>query len=151
MQQIISCLNSSLSLQEAKCGFVIILMAIYWCTECLPLAVTALLPVIFYPMLGIMDAPEVFPFSAFIQKDYVTYSNMSLSKIQPFLFVHPPVGLCAVPERLQHVIYRWAVGCYCCREVEATQEDCPLCPACSWGEAITVRLILYSLTLTHCR
>ncbi|XP_074536333.1 solute carrier family 13 member 2-like [Halichoeres trimaculatus] len=45
--------------QEAKCGFVIILMALYWCTECLPLAVTALLPVIFYPMLGIMDAPEV--------------------------------------------------------------------------------------------
>nr|XP_020495035.1 solute carrier family 13 member 2-like [Labrus bergylta] len=45
--------------QEAKCGFVIILMALYWCTECLPLAVTALLPVILYPMLGIMQATEV--------------------------------------------------------------------------------------------
>lgn len=44
---------------EAKCGFVIILMALYWCTECLPLAVTALLPVVLYPMLGIMQASEV--------------------------------------------------------------------------------------------
>ncbi|XP_041664797.1 solute carrier family 13 member 2-like [Cheilinus undulatus] len=44
---------------EAKCGFVIIVMALYWCTECLPLAVTALLPVVLYPMLGIMQASEV--------------------------------------------------------------------------------------------
>ncbi|KAG7478813.1 solute carrier family 13 member 2 isoform X2 [Solea senegalensis] len=34
-------------------------MALYWCTECIPLAVTALLPVILYPMMGIMEASEV--------------------------------------------------------------------------------------------
>ncbi|KAM3875246.1 solute carrier family 13 member 2-like [Diretmus argenteus] len=44
---------------EAKCGFVIIVMALYWCTECIPLAVTALLPVIFFPMMGIMESGEV--------------------------------------------------------------------------------------------
>ncbi|XP_019943915.2 solute carrier family 13 member 2-like [Paralichthys olivaceus] len=44
---------------EAKCGYVIILMALYWCTECIPLAVTALLPVILYPMMGIMASGEV--------------------------------------------------------------------------------------------
>ncbi|XP_071352372.1 solute carrier family 13 member 2-like [Trachinotus anak] len=44
---------------EAKCGFVIILMALYWCTECIPLAVTALLPVILFPMMGIMESGEV--------------------------------------------------------------------------------------------
>ncbi|XP_069545729.1 solute carrier family 13 member 2-like [Brachyistius frenatus] len=44
---------------EAKCGFVIILMALYWCTECIPLAVTALLPVILFPMMGIMESNEV--------------------------------------------------------------------------------------------
>lgn len=49
-----------LSLQEAKCGFAIILMALYWCTECIPLAVTALLPVILFPMMGIMESSEVF-------------------------------------------------------------------------------------------
>uniref|UniRef100_A0A8C9VFX0 Solute carrier family 13 member 2 n=1 Tax=Scleropages formosus TaxID=113540 RepID=A0A8C9VFX0_SCLFO len=46
-------------LQEAKCGFVIILMALYWCTECLPLAITALLPIILFPMMGILEASEV--------------------------------------------------------------------------------------------
>ncbi|KAJ8392160.1 hypothetical protein AAFF_G00079660 [Aldrovandia affinis] len=44
---------------EASCGFVIILMALYWCTECIPLAVTALLPVILFPMMGIMESSEV--------------------------------------------------------------------------------------------
>nr|XP_023685087.1 solute carrier family 13 member 5-like isoform X1 [Paramormyrops kingsleyae] len=44
---------------EAKCGFVIILMSLYWCTECMPLAVTALLPVILFPAMGIMVSEEV--------------------------------------------------------------------------------------------
>ncbi|XP_076137615.1 solute carrier family 13 member 2-like isoform X1 [Alosa pseudoharengus] len=44
---------------EAKCGFAIILMALYWCTECIPLAVTALLPVILFPLMGIMQGSEV--------------------------------------------------------------------------------------------
>lgn len=48
-----------LPLQEAKCGYAIILMALYWCTECIPLAVTALLPVILFPMMGILESTEV--------------------------------------------------------------------------------------------
>lgn len=34
-------------------------MALFWCTEALPLPVTALFPIILYPMMGIMDASEV--------------------------------------------------------------------------------------------
>uniref|UniRef100_A0A8C7FIU1 Solute carrier family 13 member 2 n=1 Tax=Oncorhynchus kisutch TaxID=8019 RepID=A0A8C7FIU1_ONCKI len=34
-------------------------MALYWCTECMPLAVTGLLPVILFPMMGIMESSEV--------------------------------------------------------------------------------------------
>ncbi|KAJ7996112.1 hypothetical protein DPEC_G00233700 [Dallia pectoralis] len=44
---------------EAKCGYVIILMALYWCTECMPLAVTALLPVVLFPLMGIMESGAV--------------------------------------------------------------------------------------------
>ncbi|XP_036379559.1 solute carrier family 13 member 5-like [Megalops cyprinoides] len=44
---------------EAGCAYVIALMAVYWCTEVLPLAVTALLPVLLFPMFGIMQSKEV--------------------------------------------------------------------------------------------
>ncbi|NXK49377.1 S13A2 protein, partial [Chauna torquata] len=45
--------------QEARCGYVIILMALLWCTEALPLAVTALFPVLLFPLLNIMDSTTV--------------------------------------------------------------------------------------------
>ncbi|XP_075445388.1 solute carrier family 13 member 2-like [Ascaphus truei] len=45
--------------KEASCAFVIIIMAFFWCTEALPLAVTALFPVLLFPMMGIMDSTAV--------------------------------------------------------------------------------------------
>ena len=45
--------------QEAKCGFVILLMAIYWVTEALPLPVTALIPVVLLPLLKLMTTDDV--------------------------------------------------------------------------------------------
>uniref|UniRef100_UPI0037E9933A solute carrier family 13 member 2 n=1 Tax=Semicossyphus pulcher TaxID=241346 RepID=UPI0037E9933A len=44
-------------------------MALYWCTECMPLAVTALLPIVLFPMMGIMKAGEV-------SIEYLKDSNM---------------------------------------------------------------------------
>lgn len=46
-------------IQEAECAYVIILMAVYWCTEVLPLAVTALLPALLFPLFGIMQSKDV--------------------------------------------------------------------------------------------
>ncbi|XP_066501794.1 solute carrier family 13 member 5a [Hoplias malabaricus] len=43
----------------ASCAYVIGLMAMYWCTEVLPLAVTALLPVVLFPLFGIMESKDV--------------------------------------------------------------------------------------------
>ncbi|XP_055476361.1 solute carrier family 13 member 2 isoform X2 [Psammomys obesus] len=45
--------------KEAYCAYSIILMALLWCTEALPLAVTAMFPIILFPLMGIMDASEV--------------------------------------------------------------------------------------------
>ncbi|XP_051719944.1 Na(+)/citrate cotransporter isoform X1 [Ctenopharyngodon idella] len=45
--------------REASCAYVIILMAVYWCTEALPLAVTSLLPAVLFPMFGIMQSKMV--------------------------------------------------------------------------------------------
>ncbi|XP_069802195.1 Na(+)/citrate cotransporter [Dendropsophus ebraccatus] len=44
---------------EASCAFSIILMAVFWCTEVIPLAVTALLPVLLFPMFGILESKQV--------------------------------------------------------------------------------------------
>ncbi|KAM4546049.1 solute carrier family 13 member 2 [Odontesthes bonariensis] len=44
-------------------------MALYWCTECMPLAVTALLPVVLFPAMGIMKAGDV-------SIEYLKDSNM---------------------------------------------------------------------------
>lgn len=54
------CLNmSSIILQEAKCAYMIIIMAVYWCTEVIPLAVTSLMPVVFFPLLGVLSSKSV--------------------------------------------------------------------------------------------
>lgn len=41
--------------QEGRCAYVILIMAFYWMTEVLPLAITALLPVVLFPALGVMN------------------------------------------------------------------------------------------------
>ncbi|XP_036454642.1 solute carrier family 13 member 5 [Colossoma macropomum] len=45
--------------REASCAFVILMMAVFWCTEALPLAVTALLPALLFPLFGIMQSKQV--------------------------------------------------------------------------------------------
>ncbi|XP_008048067.1 solute carrier family 13 member 5 isoform X4 [Carlito syrichta] len=42
-----------------RCAYVIILMATYWCTEVIPLAVTAIMPVLLFPLLQILDSKQV--------------------------------------------------------------------------------------------
>ncbi|XP_078278781.1 Na(+)/citrate cotransporter-like isoform X2 [Rhinoraja longicauda] len=55
--------------KEAYCGFIVLLMAVYWCTEVIPLAVTAMLPILLFPMFGIMTSKEVC-------KQYMKDTNM---------------------------------------------------------------------------
>uniref|UniRef100_A0A8C3T280 Solute carrier family 13 member 2 n=1 Tax=Chelydra serpentina TaxID=8475 RepID=A0A8C3T280_CHESE len=47
------------ALPQARCGYVIILMALFWCLEVLPLGVTALFPVVLFPLMNIMDSTKV--------------------------------------------------------------------------------------------
>lgn len=44
---------------EARCGYVVLLMAVYWMTEAMPLAITSLLPIVGFPLLGIMSTGEL--------------------------------------------------------------------------------------------
>uniref|UniRef100_A0A8C7X912 Solute carrier family 13 member 1 n=1 Tax=Oryzias sinensis TaxID=183150 RepID=A0A8C7X912_9TELE len=44
---------------EAECAFVMLLMAVYWVTEILPLSITAMLPAVLFPLFGIMKSSDV--------------------------------------------------------------------------------------------
>ncbi|CAL1533769.1 unnamed protein product [Lymnaea stagnalis] len=44
--------------RQARCGYTIAVMAVFWTTEVLPIAVTSLIPVVFLPALGVMSARE---------------------------------------------------------------------------------------------
>ncbi|XP_025089959.1 solute carrier family 13 member 5-like [Pomacea canaliculata] len=44
---------------ETRCAYVVIAMAILWVTEAIPIPVTALLPVILFPVMGVLTAVDV--------------------------------------------------------------------------------------------
>ncbi|MCJ8735978.1 hypothetical protein PDJAM_G00253640 [Pangasius djambal] len=43
----------------AQCAYTLVLMAVFWMTEALPLSVTALLPALLFPLFGIMKSSAV--------------------------------------------------------------------------------------------
>uniref|UniRef100_A0A3Q2FNW7 Solute carrier family 13 member 1 n=1 Tax=Cyprinodon variegatus TaxID=28743 RepID=A0A3Q2FNW7_CYPVA len=45
--------------KEAECAFVLLLMAVFWMTEVIPLSMTAMLPAILFPAFGIMKSSHV--------------------------------------------------------------------------------------------
>ncbi|KAK7087215.1 hypothetical protein V1264_021291 [Littorina saxatilis] len=42
-----------------RCAYVLVSMALLWATEALPIPVTALVPVVMFPALGVLEAPQV--------------------------------------------------------------------------------------------
>uniref|UniRef100_A0A3Q2XS08 Solute carrier family 13 member 1 n=1 Tax=Hippocampus comes TaxID=109280 RepID=A0A3Q2XS08_HIPCM len=45
--------------KESYCAFVLLLMAIFWTTEVIPLPITAMFPAILFPAFGIMTSSQV--------------------------------------------------------------------------------------------
>ncbi|NWX25362.1 S13A1 protein, partial [Notiomystis cincta] len=45
--------------KEAECAYTLFVVAIFWLTEALPLAVSALLPAFMFPLFGIMESKQV--------------------------------------------------------------------------------------------
>ncbi|KAM5305267.1 Na(+)/dicarboxylate cotransporter 3 isoform 1-T1 [Glossophaga mutica] len=68
----------TLPLKEGRCLFVILLMAVYWCTEALPLSVTALLPITLFPLLGILQSSVVCP-QYFLDTNFLFLSGLIMA------------------------------------------------------------------------
>ncbi|OAD57864.1 Protein I'm not dead yet [Eufriesea mexicana] len=43
---------------ETRCAYIILLMAGYWITECFPMAVTSLIPVVLFPAFGLLSTSD---------------------------------------------------------------------------------------------
>ncbi|KAG7463332.1 solute carrier family 13 member 3 [Solea senegalensis] len=64
--------------KEGKCLYVVVLMAMFWCTEALPLAVTAMLPICLFPTLGILSSKTLCP-QYFLETNFLFLSGLVLA------------------------------------------------------------------------
>lgn len=48
-------------LQETACAYVLIVTAVYWVSEAVPLGAAALVPAFLYPFFGVLRSSEVRP------------------------------------------------------------------------------------------
>ncbi|CAF2992535.1 unnamed protein product [Rotaria socialis] len=77
---------------QARCGYIVIILTIYWVFEAIPLPVTSLLPLALFPMAGILTAERVAPHYF---KDIITlfFGSMALAYAVESVNLHRRIAL----------------------------------------------------------
>ncbi|CAF3538017.1 unnamed protein product [Rotaria sp. Silwood1] len=77
---------------QARCGYIVIILTIYWVFEAIPLPVTSLLPLALFPMAGVLTAERVAPHYF---KDIITlfFGSMSLAYAVESVNLHRRIAL----------------------------------------------------------
>lgn len=69
------------SLQEASCAYVLIVTAVYWVSEAVPLGAAALVPAFLYPLFGVMKSSEVRPVCTFLSFNILTHTYLNKTNL----------------------------------------------------------------------
>ncbi|CAF1200301.1 unnamed protein product [Adineta steineri] len=77
---------------QARCGYIVLILTIYWVFEAIPLPVTSLLPLALFPMAGILPAEIVAPHYF---KDIITlfFGSMALAFAVESVNLHRRIAL----------------------------------------------------------
>jgi len=75
-----------------RTAWVMALMAVYWCCEALPIAVTSLLPLVLFPLLGVLPADRVSR-NYFKDKNFLFFGGLVVAAALEAVRMHERVAL----------------------------------------------------------
>jgi len=79
-------------LKEARTGYVVILMAIFWMTEALPICITSLIPIALFPILGVASTGTVV--SAYLRENGMLFlGSLMLATSIEYCNLHRRIAL----------------------------------------------------------